>query len=130
MASTEERLSILKMIQDGKITPEEGVKLLDALDRGDSHSSQNNAGDAGSKTRKPRWMRVIVTDLNTNKEKINIRLPANVIDAGYKMGARYIPGIGGSSSERIVQAVQMGEIGKLIDVCDEDSCERVIISLE
>ena len=31
MATTEERLKILKMIEDGKISAEEGAKLLAAL---------------------------------------------------------------------------------------------------
>jgi len=31
MATTEERMRILRMIQEGKITAEEGAKLLSAL---------------------------------------------------------------------------------------------------
>ena len=33
MATTEERLIILGLIQDGKVTPEEGLRLLDALEQ-------------------------------------------------------------------------------------------------
>jgi hypothetical protein len=75
-------------------------------------------------------MRVVITDLKTNREKINIRLPANVVDAGYKMGARYTPNLNGSTSNKILEALQMGETGKVIDICDNDSCERVVITLE
>jgi hypothetical protein len=130
MASSEERLHVLQMIQNGKITAEEGVKLLEALEKGDPKAPSGNASTTAKQKGAPRWMRVVVTDLTTNKEKINIRLPANVVDAGYKMGARFGPNLSTSSSDQILQALQMGETGKVIDVCDDDSCERVVISLE
>jgi len=130
MAAAEERLHILQMIQNGKITAEEGVKLLDSLEKGDPRISQGKSSPQGNETKQSRWMRVVITDLNTNKEKINIRLPANVVDAGYKMGARYTPSLNGSSSNKILDALQMGETGKVIDICDNDTCERVVITLE
>jgi hypothetical protein len=130
MASPEERLHILQMIQNGKISAEEGVKLLDALEKGDSKNSQSRSTQPGNEIKQPRWMRVVITDLKTNREKINIRLPANVVDAGYKMGARYTPNLNGSTSNKILEALQMGETGKVIDICDNDSCERVVITLE
>ena len=34
MASSEERLKILQMIQEGKINADDGAKLLEALNRG------------------------------------------------------------------------------------------------
>ncbi|HEX7557431.1 MAG TPA: hypothetical protein VF338_12455 [Leptolinea sp.] len=130
MPSSEERFHVLKMIQEGKITAEEGVKLLDALERGETGQSKNKSSEQGRINSAPRWMRVVITDLNTKKEKINIRLPANVLNAGHKLGARFAPNLTGLNSEQIFQAVQMGETGKVIDICDEDSCERVVISLE
>ncbi len=78
----------------------------------------------------PKWMRVTITDLKTNREKVNIRLPANVIDAGQKLGACYGHNISGREFDVIQHALNMGEKGKVIDVCDENSCERVVISLE
>jgi len=130
MASSEERLHILQMIQNGKITAEEGVKLLDSLEKGDPRNSQGKSTLQGNESKQSRWMRVVITDLKTNREKINIRLPANVVDAGYKMGARYTPNLNGSSSNKILEALQMGETGKVIDICDNDTCERVVITLE
>jgi len=130
MSSSEERLQVLQMIQNGKITAEEGVKLLESLEKGNPKSTSGETGHVEKKNSAPRWMRVVVTDLNTNKEKINIRLPANVVDAGYKMGARFGSSLQDSSSDQILQALQVGETGKIIDVCDDDSCERVVISLE
>lgn len=130
MASSEERLRILQMIQNGKITPEEGVRLLEALEKSDDRQPQGRSPSQGNETRQPRWMRVVITDLKTNREKVNIRLPANVIDAGYKMGARYTPNLNAATSNKILEALRMGETGKVIDVCDNDACERVVITFE
>jgi hypothetical protein len=130
MASSEERLHILQMIQDGKISAEEGVRQLESLEKGDARPTQGRAASQGNENRPAQWMRVVITDLNTNREKVNIRLPANVVDAGYKMGARYTPNINGATSNKILEALRLGETGKVIDVCDNDACERVVITFE
>ena len=61
MATAEERLKILKMIDEGKISAEEGAKLLAALS--ESRRPDRKApvrGAAGT-----RWLRVRVTDTFT-----------------------------------------------------------------
>jgi hypothetical protein len=130
MASSEERLRILQMIQNGKITPEEGVRLLEALEKSDDRQPQGQAPSQVNETRQPRWMRVVITDLKTNREKVNIRLPANVVDAGFKMGARYTPNLNAATSNKIFEALRMGETGKVIDVRDDNAGERVVITFE
>ena len=54
MATTEERMKILNMIREGKITAEEGAKLLSAL--GESQKAARSTGTRAS--REPRWFRV------------------------------------------------------------------------
>ncbi len=60
MATTEERLQILKMIEAGTISAAEGAELLRALDqktdRGQSLEPLRGASA-------PRWLRVRVTDI-------------------------------------------------------------------
>jgi hypothetical protein len=130
MSSSDERLRVLKMIQGGNITAEEGVKLLETLDRQGVATNGSDRSSTNSRTSVARWMRIIVTDLNTNKEKINIRLPANVVDAGYRMGAKFSPDINGVDANLILRALQAGETGKVIDICQDDQCERIEINLE
>jgi len=81
MATDEERLQILKMIEGGQITAEEGAKLLEALEE----PSRAEARREGA----PRWFRVRVTDLNTGKHKVNINLPFKLLDVGAKVGAKF-----------------------------------------
>ena len=45
MASTEERMKILKMIEEGKVSPEDGAKLLAAL--ADGHRPRKRLPEQG-----------------------------------------------------------------------------------
>ncbi|MGD8969550.1 MAG: hypothetical protein PVI07_18750, partial [Anaerolineae bacterium] len=72
MATAEERMEILKMVQGGQITAAEGAKLLEALQ--EKEEPRPDSG-AASRTRQPRRLRVRVSDLETGRHKVNIDLP-------------------------------------------------------
>ena len=122
MATSEERLKILKLIQDGKLTADQGMQLLEALQSSERKSSGEGRG--------PRWFRVCVTDINTNKVRVNVRLPVSVITAGAKMGARFAPEVQGLDIEQLMSLIRSGEIGKIVDVVDEQDGEHVEVYLE
>lgn len=126
MASTEERMQILKMIEEGKITAAEGAELLRALDQ-DSSSPQNQPLKGASA---PRWFRVRVTDMNSGKNKVNVNIPMGLVNVGIKMGARFAPEMEGMEYEQIMDAIKSGQQGKVMDVTDDESGERVEIFVE
>jgi len=121
MASDEERLQILKMIEGGQVTAEEGAKLLRALEG----SSKGEGRREGS----PRWFRVRVTDLKTGKRKVNINLPFKLIDIGAKIAAKFAAPAD-LDIEGVMKAIREGAEGKIIDVEDEEEGERVEIYVE
>ncbi len=118
------------MVQAEKITPTEGVKLLDALPKTDPKISGGNAVIHTQGSRAPRWMRILVVDQKTGKEKINFRLPANVVETGVKMGACYSAGINNNAAKKILEALHTGLTGKVIDSINAETGERIVISLE
>ena len=59
MASSEERMKILKMIEEGKLSAEEGTKLLAALSDKRMSAPPRPPGLPGG----PRWLRIRVTDV-------------------------------------------------------------------
>jgi len=130
MASPEEKLHILKMIQDGKITPDQGIDLLNNLEKGNGLPDQGRMQNLTRKPGKPRWLRVVVYDLIGQREKINIRLPIQVIESGLKLGARFSTISRGYSPDLIRQALKAGQIGRITDVSDNEIGERIVISLE
>ncbi len=75
--NSEERLKILKMVQDGRITADEATQLLEALERARPTPPQPPPPpETGMVTgRSGRWLRVRVTDTDSGKTRVNIRLP-------------------------------------------------------
>ncbi|NLF63362.1 MAG: DUF2089 domain-containing protein [Chloroflexi bacterium] len=126
MASVEERMQILRMIEEGKITAQEGAELLRAIDKGEGHADAEPLRGAS----KPRWFRVRVTDLNTGRSKVNVNIPMGLVNVGVKMGARFAPGVEGVDYESIMEAIRSGQQGKVIDITDAEDGERVEIFVE
>jgi SHOCT-like domain len=129
MATAEERMRILKMVENKQINAEDGAKLLAALDA----KAQNSEGEAPSPSpsTQGRWFRVRVTDMNTGKRKVNVNIPLGLVDVGLKMGAKFAPaGLEGVDMKQILAAIKAGGEGKVVDVEDEEEGERVEIFVE
>ena len=124
MSLKDERLQILKMIEDGTITADEGAKLLAALEEGATKTIQPPPGGQA------RWMRVRVTDLNTGRAKVNVNLPMGLVNVGVKMGARFAPEMQDIDLDEIIEAIKDGAQGKIVEVEDEEDNERVQIYIE
>ncbi|MGD2156764.1 MAG: hypothetical protein PVG32_07815 [Anaerolineales bacterium] len=126
MATTEERLKILKLIQEGKITAEEGAKLLSALS-----ASTKKKPRQTSKISSARRLRVRVTDLTSGKSKVNVNLPLKLVDAGLNIASQFAPDV---ELEGLMSAVDeaIGDnmMGKIVEVIDEDDQEHIEIFIE
>jgi hypothetical protein len=123
MATTEERMKILKMIDEGKITAEEGAKLLSTLS--DSRKTQPKVSPR--KSGGARWLRVRVTDMRTGRAKATVNLPLGLVDAGLNIASQYAPDI---AFDQLLEAINEGAEGKIIDVMDEEDGEHVEIFIE
>jgi len=127
MATAEERMRILKMIDEGKISAEEGAKLLSAL-------SENRRGPGlPISPRAPgtaRWLRVKVTDVVTGRSKATVQIPLALIESGMKIGAHFAPEVEGVDMPTIMEALRSGMTGKIVDVVDEKDGEHVEIFVE
>ena len=127
MASVEERMKVLKMIEEGKITAEEGTKLLSALDLGPRPGKGPVPPPPGGPGR---WLRIRVTDASTERPKVNVTIPMGLVNVGLKMGARFAPETEGLDWQQIADAINSGMVGKIIDVVDEQDGEHVEIFVE
>jgi hypothetical protein len=128
MASSEERLKILQMIQEGKISPEDGAKLLEALNRGASRPSGMGRSTVTSAVdQEGRYLRVRVTDTFSGRSKVSVNLPLSLVDAGMGIASNFVPGV---NNVDLMNAVRSGMTGKVIDVVDEEDGEHVEIFIE
>jgi hypothetical protein len=126
----EEKLLILKMVQEGKITAEEAANLLDALNIGKDSKKQGEDSAEKGGGKPGRWLRVIVTETKSGKSRANIRIPLGVINAGMKMGAHFAPQIHGVYNDEIAKAIQAGLTGQILDVFDDEDGEHVEVFIE
>ncbi len=137
MVTAEERIKILQMLQDGKISSEAAAQLLQAMGEGEpdapkaqpkpEHFAPPAAIEPGSK---PRWLRVRVTDSDSGRPKVNVRLPISLVNLGLKIGAHYTPEIEGLNVQELIEAAQTGDSGAFVDVYDEEDGEHVEVFLE
>ncbi|MBE9525138.1 MAG: hypothetical protein IMY76_08560 [Chloroflexi bacterium] len=123
MATSDDRMKILKMIDEGKISAEEGAKLLAAL----SESRKTSKAPVKSSSGGARWLRVRVTDMVTGKSKATINLPMGLVDAGMNIASQYAPDV---AFDELMEAIAAGAEGKIIDVIDEEDGEHVEIFIE
>jgi len=123
MATTEERMKILKMIEEGKLSAEEGAKLLAALASANRPSGGPSASGA-------KWLRVRVTEINTGRSKATVQIPISLMEAGIKIGAHFAPEIDGVNMDQLMEALRTGVTGKIIDVTDDEDGEHVEIFVE
>lgn len=127
MASAEERMKVLQMLEEGKVTAEEAAALLRAL-----------TGKQAGVARRPekvwdegRLFRVHVTDLHSGRAKVNVTLPTNLIGVGLRIAERFAPEeMGGVNLQEVESMLVSGAIGKIIEVEDEEDGERVEIYVE
>jgi len=125
MATTEERMKILKMINEGKITAEEGSKLLKTL--GGSEKPKKVKGKISSS----QWLRVRVTDMAKGKTKVNVNLPLKLLDAGLNIASQFAPEMEDQQMmDAVKEALHENMQGKIVDVIDEEDQEQIEIFIE
>lgn len=132
---SDERLRILKMVEDKKISAEEAAKLMAAMD------SPNGAGKA-------HWLKVRVFDRGSDKPKVRVTVPLSILKIAGKLGGKFsvmMPDdakdqleakgikLDAESLENIDQLFdQLAVNGRyqLVDVEDDEDGERVEVYID
>ncbi|GFN36167.1 SHOCT-like domain-containing protein [Tepidimicrobium xylanilyticum] len=124
----EEKLQILKMIEEGKITSEEGIELLEAI----NETKANYIESQQSK-----WIKIRVFEPNNNT-KVNVTIPVALLDAGIKLAGKVAPnfvpelkesGFNEKDLKELFETIKNGASGKLVDIETENG-EKVEIVVE
>src|SRR5689334_3293801 len=123
MSISEERLRILKMIESGQVSADQGSQLIEAL-------GENQERDRPRSPAPPRILRVRVTDLNSRRQKVNVTIPVSLVGIGLKLGARLARRIESANADQIMRAIESGSTGRIFEVQDLDEGERVEIFVE
>ncbi|MCA1569847.1 MAG: hypothetical protein LC798_05895 [Chloroflexi bacterium] len=137
----EELETVLRLVADGLLTPEQASPIIEALTRaersagpgperahgrGDLRAERANDRFENASARggsRGRQLRIRVTE--HGRQAVNLRIPVGFVDAALN----FVPGIGGDQGDRIREAVRAGAIGPIVDVEDPDG-DGVLISVE
>ena len=122
----EETMRILKMVEEKKISAEEASKLLEALERstGKEETSEEKSG---------KKLRIKVFEGDLSKPKVNVNIPLTIIKfIGNLVPDRVITKLDEHkvSFDQILEMVEKGEVGKIVEIEDKEENERVEIYIE
>lgn len=135
---TDDTLRILQMLENGTINATQAAELLNAIQNEPRKSIQTEVTDvtqAEENKKRAKWLRILVTDTNTEKKKVNIRVPMALIHLFGKSQMLKNINIGNGNKldldeTMLDEALNNGEPGIIVDVEDEDDGEHVLIALE
>ena len=130
MTSSEERILVLKMVQEGKITPEIAADLLRALDSGSSKDRRREEYSAPLPRGGGRFFRIRITDKDLNHTRVNVRLPLGMVNAGLRMGMHFAPEVEGLDPAKLAEALNSGRTGRIMEIFDDEENEHVEIYIE
>ena len=127
MNETDERMMILKMIEEGTVSAGEGARLLSSVDRNNEGVSRKLVSPVKGKGK---WFRVKVTNIHTGKNKAIVSLPLALMDWGLRVGAQFAPEVGNLDLGELSDILSQGMEGKIVDVLDEEDGEHVEIYID
>mgnify|MGYP001270360021 CR=1 FL=1 len=123
MATAEERLKVLKMLEAGTITTDEAKQLLTALG-----AARN--GPAPAPGREYRSLRIRVRDAATGRQKSTVSIPLPLIDSILRWVARYIPNLESGRWKIILTGIKVGQAGKLLEFTDDAAGDVIELVVE
>jgi len=129
----EERLEILRLLEEGAITADEAATLLEALDRTPPTGPPNDrqppfTNDPTRSTGgRARQVRIRITDSDTGHATVNLAVPLGLIESGLDIASRYA-GDRLLNAKAIRESITAGFQGALLDI--DDGGERVEIIVE
>jgi hypothetical protein len=129
-----ERLRILELLEQHKITASEAAELLAAVG-GRTHDLKRRdrqrwvAEELAPAAGRARWFRVRVTDQRTGHLRTNVSVPIGMVGYGLGFARRFrnVPGV--AMVDELYEAVRNGRRGTIFDVSNEGG-ERVEIFID
>jgi hypothetical protein len=115
---------ILRLVQEGVLTPDEAEEILAALDREKVSAS---GGHRSAESEQPgderaRHLRVEITE--HGRQVVNLRVPINIAS----FAAGIVPGLPDDEAERIRETIRTGVRGPIVDINSEDGNRVLIVS--
>lgn len=122
-ATQRERFMILQMVQDGTISPDEGSRLLETVDR---RERAKPAPEPPAAPKPAKTVHIVITNAKGEKE-IDLNLPVALVDMGLNVASKFA-GDKLADVPNIRKIAESGFTGKLLDI--NHKSDRIEISLD
>lgn len=137
---SDDRIEILRLVENQTITAEEAARLLEALDRSERSNGAGQSteplgffpppgfpfGPEPRRARKRRNVRIRISNPVTNTDVLNLVLPHPMLDTGLKMAKRIAPDQMLDAKD-IKESIEDGFEGPLLDITDGDQRVEIIV---
>jgi hypothetical protein len=145
---TEQRMEVLRLVEEGVITPDEALELMEGLEEGEQiHRTSSPgvldritatflkgselAGDANRsepfRAQRRQRLHILVNDGERNR--VDVWLPVTLIDTGWNLVERFIPdAFDRRAANALRNALLHGSSGTIIDI--KDGRQSIKVSLE
>lgn len=123
---SEEKMKILQMIEEKKITAAEGMELLNALDDNASYEKE-----AHISTNDKRFLRVRITGDKT--KKVNVNIPLNLVKVASKFavfGMGFIPEEARREMERKGVDLSKLDLEELVNLIDQGLMDEKLVDID
>lgn len=123
---TEERRQILEMLANGKVTVDEAMKLLEAVETPQAGAAP--AAEAPVVLGRGKTLRVRVVE--GGKQKVNVNVPFGLAKMCLGLAAKYAAKdekLKDLDLEEILRQVESGVTGRIVEVNDEDKLVEVYV---
>jgi hypothetical protein len=132
-----DRGEILRKLAGGELSVEEATRLIQegtsepaaAPVESTEPATPENA-PAPVKKSGTRWLHVRISDLHSQHDQLRVNVPLGLVRTGLKIGARFTDRIAPDAWSEVLEALDNGEIGTLVEVEDIDKGERVHIYVD
>jgi hypothetical protein len=114
--------TILRLVAEGHLTPDEAAPIIEALSAVDAPPQQPATENVRPAAR-GHHLRIKVSE--HGRQVVNLRIPLGFAE----MALRMVPGLSGEQADRIRGAIDAGSLGPIIDVEDPDG-DSVLITAE
>ncbi len=128
--SSQERLQVLRMIDEGKITAEEGFQLLKVLDSTDGASDSPRPTSGVDEALKGKLVRLQVIDLESGRSKATASVPLRLLEVGLRIATHYAPGLKHMNPDSLLDALGTVNEGRIIEIVDEEQKTRIELRVE
>ena len=121
--ATEERNRILSMVETGQVSASQAAQLLDTLATRQEQTEPRPQNHT---------LRIWISDTSSRRSnmKMTATLPVPLVSLSLRMLSRFAPQLNENAVQHIMQAIERGARGRVLDVQDLEEGKRLEIFVE